>query len=215
MAGNTSFSVSFPLCWLPHTFLSWTGSMRGLQLSFEGISWLWQLQHIGVSNRNQPSSSQHCLSRSPHRDTPATNLASVAFLGLEGDSIIPFLYPEPQGQCGHFLLLAVAGTPIPSFSYICTSFLLLLVSFTAEVLQFLFRLEVQVGAPPISFSIRLFFKLCISVSTGLNSIRLSGASFLLKLDILFLFFQCYFSFFFFLFELRMLLFIMYLPKNNE
>lgn len=190
MAGNTSFSGSFPPCWLPLLgwFRAWSSAFLRRYLMTLAAPTHWGLQQ-------KPAfifaASHNCFLRSPHTDTPATSLASGAFLGHEGDTIIPFLYPEPQDQCSHFMLLAGAGTPAsPSITFapaFCCSWFPSLPKLYSSFSGWKFR---WVGGGGISFSIRLFFKLCISFSTGLNSIRLPGASFLfLKLDILFLFFQ--------------------------
>ena len=65
-----------------------------LPVSSENIPWFWYLQHLGVSNVNNPgftfTTSHNYLSRSSSRDSSAIHLISVTFLNHGGRFYNPF-----------------------------------------------------------------------------------------------------------------------------
>ena len=184
------FSSPTPLklCWPEHTFIFGLVTQSVAFLHKSPIT--LYVQHLMVSNTIRASPSQLHIKASISMQGHSWHICPlVAFHSYRGrfynSSVFLTLNPGLHGQSCQVLLLAEAGIwPSYSITYASALWIWWLPSPLKIFLNYM--ADVISLTPFISFSVRSFFKLFISLSTGLSSIILPSVLFLLKLYILYL-----------------------------
>ena len=150
------------------------------------IPWLWHLQDLGSFQHNPAftfTASLNGLSKPPRRCFLATSLASAAFLSHWGRLhnlflVYSLIKPGPCGwNCQVLWLIGVETWPPPlitlAFAFYCWCSILQYLGFFKKFLFTGWKLSwvtsyTEVTTPFNPFTIKLSYKISISLSTGLQ-----------------------------------------------